>query len=190
MMTDDKIVQLLHSGQQEAVGYLYDHYGAALFGVALRIVRSKELAEQVLQDAFLKIWRNSTQYDTGKGRLFTWMLNITRNTAIDATRTSYFKHYNQTDDLSALYTVASPEGVSTDTIGVRQMVAGLDEKYRVLIEKIYFEGYTQQEVEEELGIPIGTVKTRLRAAINQLRTQFTGMETATFIFILEKWIEQ
>jgi RNA polymerase sigma-70 factor, ECF subfamily len=190
MMTDDRIVQLLHSGQQEAVSVLYDQYGAALFGVALRIVRSKELAEQVLQDAFLKIWRNSTQYDTGKGRLFTWMLNITRNTAIDATRTSYFKNYNRTDDITQLYTVESTEGIQPDTIGVRQMVAGLDDKYRVLIEKIYFEGYTQQEVEDELGIPIGTVKTRLRAAINQLRAQFSGMEAATFILCLEKLLEQ
>jgi RNA polymerase sigma-70 factor, ECF subfamily len=189
-MTEDKIVDLLQNQQQEAVAYLYDNYGAALFGVAMRIVRSKELAEQVLQDTFMKIWRNGAQYDNSKGRLFTWMLNIARNTAIDATRTSYFKNYSSTEDITALYATESGEGIRTDHIGVRQMVDGLEDKYRVLIEKIYFEGYTQQEIEEEMGIPIGTIKTRLRAAISQLRTQFAGAELLALILCLEKMIKQ
>ena len=189
-MTEEKIIDLLHNEQQEVVAYLYDNYGAALYGVTLRIVRSKELAEQVLQDTFVKIWRNSKQYDHSKGRLFTWMLNIARNTAIDATRTSYFKHYTVTDDITALHTVESAQGIQPDHIGVRQMVDSLDEKYRVLIEKIYFEGYTQQEIEEEMGIPLGTIKTRLRAAINQLRTQFSGAELLALVLFLEKIIKQ
>jgi RNA polymerase sigma-70 factor (ECF subfamily) len=187
-MTEEKIVQLLRGGRQEAVAYLYDHYSASLFGVAMRIVRSRELAEQVLQDSFVKIWKYGSQYDGAKGRLFTWMLNITRNTAIDATRTGYYKFYQKTDDLSGLQGSESKEETKPEHIGLREMVGQLDEKYRVLIEKLYFEGYTQQEIGEELGIPIGTVKTRLRAAVEQLRTQFKGAEIAILVAFIEKWI--
>ncbi|MEY3243403.1 MAG: hypothetical protein RIR11_4842 [Bacteroidota bacterium] len=189
-MSEETITQLLHNRQQEVVSYLYDNYGASLFGVALRIVRSRELAEQVLQDTFVKIWKNSANYDQTKGRLFTWMLNITRNTAIDATRTSYYQFYTRTDDVTALYASESTDQIHPDHIGVRQMVDKMEEKYRVLIEKIYFEGYTQQEISDELDIPIGTVKTRLRAAIDQLRTTFTAGEVAMLVFILEKYLEQ
>jgi RNA polymerase sigma-70 factor, ECF subfamily len=189
-MTEEKIIQLLHDQHHEVVGYLYDNYGAALFGVALRIVRSRELAEQVLQDSFVKIWKNGSSYDRSKGRLFTWMLNIARNTAIDATRTNYYQFYSKTDEVTALYSTESSDRINPDHIGIRQIVDSLDEKYRVLIEKIYFEGYTQQEVEEEMGIPIGTVKTRLRSAIQQLRSQFGGTEVLALVLFLEKITEQ
>lgn len=187
-MTEEKIVQLLRGRQEEAVSYLYDQYGASLFGVALRIVQSRELAEQVLQDTFLKIWKYGAQFDQTRGRLFTWMLNIARNTAIDATRTTYYKFYTKTDDVAALYQAESAEAVRPEHIGVQDAVTRLEEKYRVLIEKIYFEGYTQQELSDELGIPIGTVKTRLRAAIDQLRAQFDGVEVMALIVLLEKWL--
>lgn len=189
-MTEEKIAGLLRDQQQEVVGYLYDHYGSALFGVALRIVRSRELAEQVLQDTFVKVWKFGSQYDGTKGKLFTWMVNILRNTAIDATRTSYFRHYTSTDDVTTLFAAESDYSIRPDHIGVRDLVDKLDEKYKILIEKIYFEGYTQQEVEQELGIPIGTVKTRLRAAIEQLRTAFSGGEALSLILLLENFLQQ
>ena len=189
-MTEEKIVQQLQTQQQDVVGYLYDNYGPALFGVAFRIVRSKELAEQVLQDAFLKIWRNGASYDSKKGKLFTWMLNITRNTAIDATRTNYYQFYSKSEDVTALYATESSESIRPELIGVRDVVQQLDEKYRVLIEKIYFEGYTQQEVEQELGIPLGTIKTRLRAAVEQLRTKFGAGEALAIILFIEKLLKQ
>lgn len=189
-MTEEKIITLLHGQQPEAVSWLYDHYSAALFGVALRIVRSKELAEQVTQDTFVKIWKNASQYDQSKGRLYTWMLNIARNTAIDATRTNYYRFYSTTDDLSALYSAESSEAIQPDHIGLRQAVGKLDEKYRVLIEKIYFEGYTQQEISDEMGIPTGTVKTRVRAAIEHLRSVFAGPEALAIIIFLEKYLEK
>lgn len=189
-MTEEKIVHLLQSQEEQVIAYLYDHYGSALFGITMRIVRSKELAEQVLQDTFMKIWRYGAQYDQSKGRLFTWMVNIARNTAIDATRTAHFKHYSKTEDITTLYQAESPEQIQADHIGLKQIVDKLDDKYRVLIEKVYFEGYTQQEIEEEMGIPIGTIKTRLRTAINLLRTQFSGTEVLALVLFLEKVIKQ
>jgi RNA polymerase sigma-70 factor, ECF subfamily len=181
---EEKIINLLQNQDKEAISILYDKYGAALFGVVLKVVHSRELAEQVLQDTFLKAWRYGTQYDAKKGRLFTWLLNIARNTAIDATRTNYYKFYQKSDNLETLYHAQSDNALNPDTLGVRQIVQGMDEKYRVLIEKIYFEGYTQQEIEQEMGIPIGTIKTRLRFAINELRTVFGDSNPANMAILL------
>jgi RNA polymerase sigma-70 factor (ECF subfamily) len=187
---EEKIIHLLQQQETEAITLLYDKYGAALFGIVLKVVRSRELAEQVLQDTFLKAWRSATQFDAQKGRLFTWLLNIARNTAIDATRTNYYKFYKNSDTDEQLERTASDNNLNPDTLGVRQLVENMDEKYRVLIEKIYFEGYTQQEIEAEMGIPIGTIKTRLRYAINELRSVFGETKSgsvAVFLLFLENY---
>ena len=171
-MQDQQLINRLQAQDRTAIGDLYDAYGAALFGVVLRIVQQRELAEQVLQDTFVKAWRNGVSYDTSKGRLFTWLLNIARNTAIDTTRTAHFQNSRKTDSLDALVYSPGGQSINPDQIGVRDEVSRLDEKYRTLIELIYFKGYTQEEVAEETGIPLGTVKTRLRYAMNELRDIF------------------
>lgn len=171
-MQDQQLITRLQAQDRNAIGQLYDAYGGALFGVVLRIVQQRELAEQVLQDTFLKAWRNGASYDESKGRLFTWLLNIARNTAIDATRTAHFQKSRKTDSLEGL--VHKPGGINIqpELIGLREIVARMDEKYRMLIDLIYFKGYTQEEVADETGIPLGTVKTRLRYAMNELRDVF------------------
>lgn len=167
-----QLIYRLKQQESAALGDLYDAYSGALHGIVLKIVQSQELAQQVLQDTFLKAWRNAAAYDESKGRLFTWLLNIARNTAIDATRTAHFQHSRQTDSLDRL--VSNPGGVSLnpDHVGLREMVDRLDEKYRMLIELVYFRGYTQEEVAQETGLPLGTIKTRLRYAMNELRALF------------------
>jgi RNA polymerase sigma-70 factor (ECF subfamily) len=171
-MQDSLLITRLQRQDRAAIGELYDAYGSALFGVVLRIVQSRELAEQVLQDTFVKAWRNGASYDASKGRLFTWLVNIARNTAIDATRTAYFQHYRKTDSLENLVHKPGGESVNPDHLGLRDVVNSLDEKYKSLIDLVYFKGYTQEEVADETGIPLGTVKTRLRYAIGELRKLF------------------
>ena len=168
----DQYISRLNQQDQAVIGELYDAYGGALYGVVLRVVQSPELAQQVLQDTFLKVWRNAATYDPAKGRLFTWLVNIARNTAIDATRSAQFRQQQKTDATDAL--VHSPGGhsLNPDHIGVREIVGRLDEKYRLLIDLLYFQGYTQEEAAEETGIPLGTIKTRLRYAIGELRRLF------------------
>ncbi|MBL7802915.1 MAG: sigma-70 family RNA polymerase sigma factor [Saprospiraceae bacterium] len=168
----DQLILRVQQNDRSALGELYDAYSGALFGVVLRIVQSRELAEQVLQDTFVKVWRNAGQYDAAKGRLFTWLVNIARNTAIDATRTAYFQHYRKTDNLDSLVHAPGTETTNPDHVGVREIVDRLDDKYRLLIDLIYFQGYTQEEAAEAAGIPLGTVKTRLRFAIGELRKIF------------------
>jgi RNA polymerase sigma factor (sigma-70 family) len=163
----------LQQQDRTVISDLYDAYGPALYGVALRVVQIPELAEQVVQDAFVKIWRNGASYDATKGRLFTWMLNIVRNTAIDATRSAQFKQRQTTDAIDVLTQKPSQQVANTDTIGLRDLVNNLEEKYRLLVDLIYFQGYTQEEAAEATDIPLGTIKTRLRFAIGELRKAFT-----------------
>lgn len=165
---------------------MYDAYSGALYGVILRIVRSKELAEQALQDTFVKVWRNAASYDSGKGRLFTWLLNIARNTAIDVTRTAQFQQQQKTESLDQLVHEPGGESINPDHVGLREIVDRLDDKYRSLITLVYFKGYTQEEIAEETGIPLGTIKTRLRYAISELRT-LLGEGIALLLSLFTLW---
>lgn len=176
----ERYITGLKEQDQQVFSDLYDAYGGALYGLALRIVQSHELAEQVLQDTFLKIWRHGASFDPAKGRLYTWMSSIARNTAIEATRLADFQRRKQMDSPDQLIQRPGDMGVTVDHIGVRETLDKLDEKYRQLIELVYFQGYTQEEAAETMGIPLGTVKTRLRAAIGELR-KFFGDVNATLL---------
>jgi len=182
----DQLIIRLKQQDRAAIGELYSAYNKALYGVVLRIVQTPELAQQVMQDTFVKAWRNSASYDPSKGRLFTWLLNIARNTAIDATRTSYFQHSRKTDNLDNLIYKPSGNTLNPDHVGVREIVDTLDEKYKLLIDLVYFQGYTQEDAAEETGIPLGTIKTRLRYAISELRKVFTNVIVA--IFSIGHWV--
>jgi RNA polymerase sigma-70 factor (ECF subfamily) len=173
-MHETELITALKEGDKNALGIVYDRYGAALYGVVLRVVQSPEAAEEVVQDVFVKIFRNIQSYDENKGKFYTWAINIARNTAIDATRTSEFKNRQKTDQFDfVVYSHTHPSTtISTDTIGLKEIVSKLDEKHRKVIDLAYFQGYTQTEIEQEMNIPIGTVKTRLRLAIKELRKAF------------------
>ncbi len=168
--TETELVALLKERQQSAFGYLYDNYSGSLYSVVLSIITDRELANDVLQEVFVKIWRQIDTYDATKGRLFTWMMNITRNASIDTLRSKGYQNNQQNRELTdAVY--ESVEGISlnTDKIGLRKLVYKLKQEYRVLVELAYFQGYTQEEISKLMDIPLGTVKTRLRTALIQLR---------------------
>jgi RNA polymerase sigma-70 factor (ECF subfamily) len=178
LIAEADLVALLQQRDQRGFALLYDNYSAALYGIILKIVRSEEVAADVLQDAFVKIWRNIDGYHAGKGTLFTWILNVARNTAIDKIRSQDFQQNRQNQSLD--YSVGiveqeNPVDLQVDAIGLRRVVAGLRPEHRTLIELIYFQGYTQVEVSEELDIPLGTVKTRVKAALTQLRQLVAGL---------------
>jgi RNA polymerase sigma-70 factor, ECF subfamily len=166
------LVVALKARQEDAIAYLYDNYSNALFGVIDRIIQSEDVSNDVLQDAFVKIWKNIDGYTREKGSLFTWMLNICRNTAIDETRSKQYKNQLQNQNIEdSVNSIDKVENVQlkVDHIGLKEVVATLKPEQKLLVDKIYFEGYTQEEVSKEFNIPLGTVKTRIRAAIGQLR---------------------
>jgi RNA polymerase sigma factor (sigma-70 family) len=163
----------LKSQDKSALEYLYTHYSGALYGVIGRIIKKEEVAEEVLQDAFLKIWDKIESYDASKGRLFTWMLNISRNLAIDKIRSKEISKEGKTSGIENLVSRIDRQEFTEqaiESIGVKDILKGLPEEQKFVVEQLYFQGYSQSEVAEEFNIPLGTVKTRLRLAMNQLRS--------------------
>lgn len=143
-----------------------------MYGVISRVVQHEDVAEEVLQDVFLKIWDKIESYDAAKGRLFTWMLNIARNQAIDKTRSKEISKENKTKGIDNLVgRIDSKDFIEQkiEGIGVQDILKGLPEEQRFVVEYLYFKGYSQSELAEEYNIPLGTVKTRLRSALKQLR---------------------
>lgn len=165
-------MHLLKGKDTEAFNVLYDNYSAALYGVISRIVESEATAQDILQDVFVKIWKRIDSYDSTKGRLFTWMLNIARNTAIDELRSAQHKQGIKNHTIEdSVNTINSSQSTSikTDQIGLKETVLKLKSEYKLIIDLLYFKGYTQEEVSQEFNIPLGTVKTRTRAALTDLR---------------------
>jgi RNA polymerase sigma factor (sigma-70 family) len=174
-LSEAELIAKLQRNDSLAYEYLYDHYSAALYGVIHRIVANEETASDVLQDAFVKIWNGIGSYDPKKGKLFTWMLNISRNMAIDKTRSKDFNNSqkNQSTEKVVNHMVRlKADDLKPEHIGLVELVNKLDPNERFLIDLMYFKGYTQSEIAEEYGIPLGTVKTRLRSATMNLRKIF------------------
>lgn len=143
-----------------------------MYGTAERIIQNEEITSEVVQDIFMKIWNKIDQYDRKKGRFFTWMLNMTRNAAIDKVRSKEINRSAKTDSIDDyVYTIDNQNKteLSIDSIGVKELMNDLAEEQRFILLKVYFEGFTHSEIAEEFGIPLGTVKTRLRSALKHLR---------------------
>ncbi len=152
---------------------MYDRYSAALNGVVRRFVADQDQANDILQDSFVKIWKNIDRYDSTKGSFYTWMLNVARNTAIDFLRKNKKELKTEIQDWESTVSVQNAVQQNTSTIGLQKLVENLVPEQQVIIEYLYFKGYTQQEVSDELELPLGTVKTRTRLAMRELRKYFT-----------------
>ena len=140
--------------------------------------RDREVAHDVLQNVFVNIWRKIESYDPSKGRLFTWMLNITRNTCIDYLRSRNHKYQVLTDANTEPGTKGAAESVHpyhSEHNELRALAHKLDTKYRQVIDLVYFWGYSQDEVAKMLNMPLGTVKTRSRTGIQQLRIWYAEL---------------
>ena len=170
----DVIVEQFQKKDAAAFQKLYTMYSENICGVINTIVKNSDVAEEICQDVFMKAWNNAESYNASKGRFFTWILNIARNAAIDEIRSKSFK--NSKKNLSADYFVGilesteDSESGKEDIIGLKKLLLNLKEKCVEIIELLYFKGLTQKEVSKELDIPLGTVKTRNRSCISQIRT--------------------
>ncbi|MDZ4845142.1 MAG: sigma-70 family RNA polymerase sigma factor [Chitinophagales bacterium] len=169
---EDTLVASLKAKDKTAISNIYDYYSPVLFGVILKIVKSEQSAEDVLQDAFVKIWKSAEMYDASKGRLFTWLINIARNTAIDHIRSKDFKKELRTES-NLVYANEDTESFNTDHIGLKEIVEKLKPDNKEIIDLIYFQGYTHVEVAEKLSLPLGTVKSKVRISIRELREIIT-----------------
>ncbi len=168
---------MLRQQSREAFDYLYQHYAAALYGVIRRIIFDEETAKDVLQESFVKIWNHIDHYDSNRGRIYTWMINIARHAAIDKLRSKgevmRAKIRPGAEVVHTEPTTLKTE-VSTDVIGLGNLVTALKPEYAHIVQLAYYEGYTLDEISKTLDIPLGTVKTRMRHAIKILREHFSS----------------
>lgn len=165
-------MSLLKNKDSKAFGYLYDNYSSALYGIIAQIVEDVDIANDVLQEVFINVWKKIESYDHTKGRLFTWMLNIARNASIDMLRSKSYQNSQKNQrihDNIESGIAGQLAHLNIDNIGLKKVVEKLKEDYRVLIDLAYFKGYTHEEISAIEDIPLGTVKTRIRNALIQLR---------------------
>lgn len=168
---ESELVRLLINKDEKGFEYLYTNYSAALYGVISRLVVDQEVADELLQDAFLKIYHKIGAFDTSRGKLFTWMLNLTRNLAIDKLRSKEMSQKRKSENVGdSVYKLDRESTTSQeDGIGIRELLDQLDENQKQVMELVYFGGFTQAEAADELKLPLGTVKTRVRSALINLR---------------------
>ena len=171
-MSQEELLLLIYKKDERAFTHLYDMYHKSLFSVINVLVKNREEAEDVLQEVFIKIWKNIDSYNESKGRFYTWILNIARNTSIDKLRSKNFNNSQKnlpTDNFVNHFEDSSKLGDKMDAIGLQDFVKKLKPKCIQIIDLLFFKGYTQQEASDELAIPLGTVKTHNRNCINDLR---------------------
>jgi RNA polymerase sigma factor (sigma-70 family) len=172
LYNEQELTALLKNKDQQAFAHLYDSYSGAIYSIILQIVADEELANDILQEVFINIWRKIEMYDAQKGRLFTWMLNIARNASIDMLRSRGYRNSRKNQSIQDNVDITGPgtaEQMSVDSIGLKKVLEKLKPEQRVLIDLSYFKGYTHEEIAEQEKIPLGTVKTRIRNALIQLR---------------------
>lgn len=174
-LSEEELVLALRNREKIGAEALYDMYSSSLYGVISRIVIDEATAEDILQDTFVKVWNSFSSYSTEKGRLFTWMVNIARNLSIDKIRSKDFKNQNKNQELENNVTFIDEQRNTVykpELLGIKDLVATLKPEQKSILDLVYFKGYTHVEAADELGVPLGTIKTRLRMAILQLRKHF------------------
>jgi RNA polymerase sigma-70 factor (ECF subfamily) len=163
------IVYLLERGDKKAITLLYENYADSLYGVIQKIISDEDTAQDVLQETFVKIWRYAKKYDSSKAKLFTWLYRIAYNTAIDKVRSLKNKTTKEVQiETSSVYKITTNQ-LNDDVLDIQKHLSTLEEKYQIVINALFFEGMTQQEASEELDIPLGTIKSRLKIGLRELK---------------------
>lgn len=173
--TEENLVASLKRRENDAFKHLYLNYRGALYNLILQYITDTEIANDVLQDVVITIWKQIDKYDASKGKLFTWMVRLTRNAAINKLRSKVYKSQAKNENLDNYVVTIEENNSATNNInqiGLRQQVHNLRKEYTDVIELSYYNGFTQEEIAKALNIPLGTVKTRLRNALLELRKQF------------------
>ncbi|WP_424492963.1 RNA polymerase sigma factor [Salinimicrobium sp. GXAS 041] len=172
-MQQDQLIAELQLGNEKAFERIYELYSESIYGIIYSIIHDEKISEEILQDVFLKIWNNASSYNSDKGRFFTWILNIARNASIDKRRSKDFKDIGlnvKSDNFVDILEARSNTSGKIDAIGLQKYIDILEPICKKLIDLLFFQGFTQKESAEKLQIPLGTVKTKNRICIDNLRS--------------------
>lgn len=180
---DQELVTQIRSGDEEAFRGLFRRYAPSAMALARRVVRQPSLAEEIVQEAFLALWRNPTGYDQQRGSVRSWLLGTVHHRAVDAVRREESQRRRAQDAVSAdvpepdfSETVAAELDAPVERRAVRTALDELPPEQRQVIELMYFEGLSQSRVAERLSLPLGTVKSRTLLGMRRLRAALVGME--------------
>jgi RNA polymerase sigma-70 factor (ECF subfamily) len=174
---DRETLAAVAGGSGDAVAELYDRYGASVYGLALRVLGQPDLAEEIVQDVFAQVWREAARYDPARSTVAGWIVMLTRTRAIDRLRARRARpDLSARDSIETMPLPSAERTPESSTIVeeharmVRAALARLPDAFRSLIELAYYEGLSHSEIAARTGIPLGTVKTRLRNAMGELRS--------------------
>ncbi len=171
MKKNPDIESLIIQAPREAIELIYATYGESLYGILFRILGDEARAQDALQDGLVKCFKKLHTFDAAKGSVFTWCLNICRNTALDELRRIERQHKGEIR-LKAAGVYKESVHLPVDALDLPEHISRLAPKYREVIQKLYYQGFTQQEASEALNVPLGTLKTRTRIALRELRKIF------------------
>jgi RNA polymerase sigma-70 factor (ECF subfamily) len=176
---DVALMQRIAARDQQALMELYEQYGKAVYSLAYRVVNNSVLAEEVAQDAFMKVWHQTARWDATKGRLKSWLLTITQFTAIDRLRQERRQPAVLSDSLedSAESLLLPQPGAWQEGTTMHFLIAQLPPEQALLIDLAFFHGMSHNDIAVTLNIPLGTVKTRLRTGLRRLRELWLNNET-------------
>jgi RNA polymerase sigma-70 factor, ECF subfamily len=179
-LSDEALVALLVRGEEVALGELYDRYGRVAYGLALRMLRNETLAEDAVQEAFLTVWRTASRFVPERAKASTWLLTIVHRRAVDIVRR---EERRRTDPLGAADEVASSAASAEDVAWLRLLrervqdaLRHLSDEQREAIELAYYGGFTQSELADRLGQPLGTIKSRMFTGLSRLREVLVDVE--------------
>lgn len=173
-----ELMRRLMGGDEEAIRILYGRFARPVYGLGLRLLGSREAAEELTQDVFVTAWRKAGRYDPARGRLSTWLMVIAHNLAVDRLRRESRRTTLPLTDAESLAQMEGPEEAVLDRISATHMLRILSAAERNLLEMAYFKGWTAREISEADEIPLGTVKTRLRSALIKLRRAYAWKQEA------------
>jgi RNA polymerase sigma-70 factor (ECF subfamily) len=177
VMADEELMVLVRRAEPTAFAIVYDRHCDAAFGLAYRMVGTRGMAEDVVQEAFLALWRGAARYDAARGSLRSWILGIVHNRAIDALRRTLVHERRRASDEGLERTVASDDRTDAEAVRkddarfVRAALETLPPDQRRVVELAYFSGYTHTEIAEVVDVPLGTVKGRMRLGLRKLRDE-------------------
>jgi len=183
ILTDEDLISLVEAGDADAFATLYDRHSQAAFSLAYRMMGERQAAEDLAQDAFLKVWRGASSYRAERGSVRTWILSIVHNRGIDKLRSQASRRKTQ-ERVEASAPRSQPSEAFAETWRnsqrdqVREALNTLPAEQLKILELAYFSGYTHVEISELLGLPLGTVKGRMRLGLKKIRDYFESRDAA------------
>src|SRR5437763_1895390 len=181
-LADEDLMQLVAGGDARAFEIVYERHATAVFSLAYRICGVHTAAEEIAQEAFLAIWRSGARYDRARGSVRTWLLGVVHNRAIDMLRRTTVHDRRRTSDEQAAERLEAPERTDVEATrrdearSVRTLIDALPQDQRRVIDLAYFGGFTHEQIASMLEVPLGTVKGRMRLALEKMRANISPSE--------------